>query len=248
MGRSRTSIRADRFIEQLQRMEGENTGEKMNHMFATINSIISFALLIIAIFAISLVYYDGTFLRCRRDSILETSDGQCVLQYTCFSLSIFLLLPYLFEAVLVTDLFLNGSETFGTSCRGSYMLRQTIRRGFLGNLSHVIKRFFYIMGILILSPFLVFALPFSKTVRGICNMIPYFAPMFLLNLTLLPLSYVVILSADNATETMVDMVNLLYSCRKLDVQLIYFVFRWRCKYSRTFRMSLSDSYITRKNS
>eukprot|EP00511_Aplanochytrium_stocchinoi_P006502 CAMPEP_0204829578 /NCGR_PEP_ID=MMETSP1346-20131115/7824_1 /ASSEMBLY_ACC=CAM_ASM_000771 /TAXON_ID=215587 /ORGANISM="Aplanochytrium stocchinoi, Strain GSBS06" /LENGTH=137 /DNA_ID=CAMNT_0051959499 /DNA_START=150 /DNA_END=560 /DNA_ORIENTATION=- len=84
-------------------------GNKLNLRFGAVNSGISLALLAVSVFGMFLIFSDegSDTLYC---SLVDENSNRktCGFKYTCFFLSVILLLPYLYEAVQAADLFIGG--------------------------------------------------------------------------------------------------------------------------------------------
>eukprot|EP00924_Labyrinthula_sp_SR-Ha-C_P014171 snap_masked-scaffold_72-processed-gene-0.40-mRNA-1 protein AED:0.09 eAED:0.09 QI:0/-1/0/1/-1/1/1/0/399 len=212
--RSELSIKREEAFQQAvaspafisnKRLQGENYDEiqfEFNVTFGIVNSLVATLLLVMSLFTLILVFVQDEDLLCVDGAPVDLPDVECAFKYLCFLCSTLLLLPYLAEAVQASRLFIGGS--LQDVYKGRDLLNEVVKNSPLGNMAIFLRNLGYLIFAMIAAIPLLFTLPWSKQARDTWKAVPFVVPTLLLNLCLFPLSFVVIFTADNPAETMID--------------------------------------------
>lgn len=218
------SMRADRMVALMKKAEGEGVGESINLTFAIVNALIALILFSFSSTATTLIFWRlgplNTSLPCfkRFDASADCQpEGEndcelvqfadCLFKAASFGLSCILLLPYFFESVLAADLFVGGQNKKRRADKGTHLLKKVIKRNAIQNMLYAIQRVGFFILVIFNLPFLIILAPFWSTAKILVISIPLIVPSLLLNLSLFPLSFVVLTYAEQPADTMIDLVS-----------------------------------------
>mmetsp|Transcript_1846 Transcript_1846/g.2116 ORF Transcript_1846/g.2116 Transcript_1846/m.2116 type:complete len:237 (+) Transcript_1846:151-861(+) len=175
-------------------------GSKLNLKFGFVNSLLSTSLLAVSIYGMIIIFSDE---ESEISCTIGSEDKLCGFKYTCFVLSIFLLLPYLYEAVNSADLFIGGRID---EVKADSILDQVMKSSVTQNMGRAWKKLVYLIIAIVLSFPLIVAIPFSSTAADTWKAFPFVVPSLVFNLALFPLSFLIIFSSQTVGETFVNLV------------------------------------------
>lgn len=193
-------------LKSLSSLLGEDKPPDLSVSYGLTNSAVSLLLFGIAVACMYLIFSDEQNTQdiyCDFSSSDARVNLQCGFKFSCFFMSVILLVPYLLEAVLCAELFIGGravpEKVYG-------IIDKTTSSNAMQTLVFGARNLVYLIYAMVAS--LIF-LPFifcSEQIMSSWKAIPYVVPSLLLNMALFPLAYVVIFSSQTIAETFVNLV------------------------------------------
>ena len=193
-------------LRTLSQLIGEDTTPDLSMAYGLTNSAISLLLFAVAVACMVLIFSDQQTTQdiyCDFSSNDARVNLQCGFKYSCFFMSVVLLVPYLLEAVLCAELFIGG-RAVPEKVQG-IILKTTSSNAvqiFWFGARNLVYLIYAMLASIVFLP-VIFC---SEQIQSSWKAIPYVVPSLLLNLALFPLAYVVIFSSQTIAETFVNLV------------------------------------------
>eukprot|EP00924_Labyrinthula_sp_SR-Ha-C_P003408 snap_masked-scaffold_15-processed-gene-8.50-mRNA-1 protein AED:0.15 eAED:1.00 QI:0/-1/0/1/-1/1/1/0/344 len=187
--------------------EAELPVERFNITFGIVSSLLFVLFLVMGYSAMIITINNqqneaAQNLFCLESSVEKLPEIECVHKRFCFFVSCVLLAPYIMEGILGANLFVGGR--LKTLEKAQDILEEVHDWTFWETLRNTVFSLGYLLSCIIIAFPLLFLLPWSQDARDIWKAFPFVVPALLVNLSLMPFSFILIFSAEHPAETMVD--------------------------------------------